>query len=94
MGAWMLSALLVVASLIAGLVKAPWWFWLLAGVTMALISATDPKRLRVSNAEVRGLEALPLLLDDLKLVTRGFLISALAFAAGSSLGNAVVFSLP
>lgn len=90
----MLSALLVVASLIAGLVKAPWWFWVLAGVTMALISATDPARLRVSNAEVRGLEALPHFVEDLKLVTRGFFVSALAFAAGSSLGNVVVFSLP
>lgn len=79
----MLSAMLVVASVFAGVVKAPWWFWVLSGVTIAIVSATEPGRLRVSTADVRGLDALPLVLEDLKLALRGCALSGLAFAAGS-----------
>lgn len=79
----MLSAMLLVASGFAGVVKAPWWFWVLAGVTSAIVSATEPGRLRISTADVRGLDALPLVLEDLKLVGRGCVMSGLAFTAGS-----------
>lgn len=91
-GVSMLFGLLFLASMIAGFVKAPWWFWVLAGVTMAIIAATDPGRLRVSNADVRGMDALPLLLEDLKLVSRGCLLSAVAFLAGSGLADLLVLA--
>ena len=80
----MLSAMLVVASMCAGAVKAPWWFWLLAGVTIAIVSATEPERQRMRAADVRGFAALPLVLEDLKLAVRGCILSGLAFVAGSS----------
>jgi len=81
----MLSVMLVVASLCAGLVKGPWWFWLLSGATMAIVSATEPERLRVNTADVRGFEALPIVLNDLKLAARGCVLSAIAYGAGSAL---------
>jgi hypothetical protein len=81
----MLSVMLVVASLVAGLVKAPWWFWLLSGVTMAIVTATEPERFRVSTADVRGFAALPIVLGDLKLAARGCVLSAMAFGTGSGL---------
>jgi hypothetical protein len=86
----MLSAMLVVASVCAGMVRAPWWFWLLSGVTIAIVAATEPSRLRVSTAEVRGLAALPLVFEDLKLAVRGCVFSAVAFAAGSGLSSLVL----
>lgn len=88
----MLAGLLFAATLIAGFVKAPWWFWLLSGITMAIIAATDPARLRVSNADVRGLDALPLLLQDLKLVSRGCVASAVAFLAGRGVADVLILA--
>lgn len=86
----MLSVMLLMASVCAGVVKAPWWFWVLSGVTIAIVSATDPGRLRVSTADVRGLDALPLVLEDLKLAARGCAISGLAFAAGSTASGVIL----
>lgn len=77
----MLAVLLIAASFVAGLVKAPWWFWLLAGVTLAVCSATDPDRTRVSYAEVRGFNTM--LFADLRLFARGCFYAAAAFAGGA-----------
>ena len=81
----MLITLSILASFVGGFAKAPWWFWLLSGLTAALLATTDPERLRRSYAEVRGIAAFPLLLDDLKALSRGCLTSAAAFALGSAL---------
>lgn len=89
-GLSMLSVMLMSASACAGVVKAPWWFWVLSGVTMAIVSATEPGRLRISTADVRGLDALPLVLEDLKLAARGCVLSGLAFAAGSAVSSLVL----
>ncbi|MDX2204854.1 MAG: hypothetical protein NW223_19045 [Hyphomicrobiaceae bacterium] len=86
----MLIAMLVAASFVAGLVKAPWWFWLVAGVTLAVCSATDPSRARVSYAEVRGFNTM--LFSDLRLLARGCLATAAAFAAGA--WAAASFTIP
>jgi hypothetical protein len=79
-GAGMLALLLIAASFVAGLVKAPWWFWLLAGVTLAVLTATDPSRARMSYAEVRGFNTM--LFSDLGLLARSCLLAAAAFAGG------------
>ncbi|RTL72681.1 MAG: hypothetical protein EKK41_03465 [Hyphomicrobiales bacterium] len=76
----MLAVLLITASFVAGLVKAPWWFWLLAGVTLTVLSATDPSRARMSYAEVRGFNTM--LFSDLGLLVRSCLFAAAAFAGG------------
>jgi hypothetical protein len=86
----MLSAMLLVASVCAGAVKAPWWFWVLSGVTIAIVSATEPGRLRIRTADVRGLAALPLVFEDLKLAARGCALSGAAFAAGSTASGFVL----
>ncbi len=78
----MLASLLIAASFVAGLVKAPWWFWLLSGITLAVLKATDPSRLRASYAEVKGFNTLPLLAGDLRLTLWGCAASAAAFACG------------
>lgn len=86
----MLSAMLLVASMFAGAVKAPWWFWVLSGVTIAIVSATEPGRMRIKTADVRGLAALPLVLEDLKLAARGCMFSGFAFAAGGFASNLIL----
>lgn len=77
----MLALMLISASFVAGLVKAPWWFWVLGGITLAVLAATDPRRVRVSYAEIRGFNTL--LLADLRLVARQCVYSAAAFACGT-----------
>ena len=79
----MLVALTCLASLVAGVARSPWWFWLIGGATLALLSVTDPHRLRPRYAEMATMDALPLLLHDLRAVSAAFLVSALAFACGS-----------
>lgn len=81
----MLVALSVVASFVAGFARAPWWFWVLGGVTLALLAATDPRRLRSSYSDIRGLSTVPMLFEDAKLIGREFGIAAAAFASGSAL---------
>ena len=63
---WSLIALSLVATVLGGLAKAPWWFWLVGAGTLALLMASDPAQLRASYADKRGLESIPLLLGDLK----------------------------
>jgi hypothetical protein len=81
----LLVALSLIATLLGGLARAPWWFWLVGAAALALLMATDPSRLRASYAEARGLNSVPLLLGDLKSLATGCLMSAGAFALGSAL---------
>lgn len=85
LGVTMLIALSICASFVAGFVRAPWWFWIVGGATLALLAATDPQRLRVSYADMRGLSSLPLVLDDMKIIARECLVSAAAFGVGTAL---------
>ncbi len=86
----MLNALSILVSLLAGIVKGPWWFWLVGGATLAVLSITAPDRLRPGYADMSTIEALPLLLDDLKTVSTGCAMAAAAFAVGC----AISWSLP
>jgi hypothetical protein len=79
----MLYALAIVVSLLAGLLKAPWWFWIVGGATLALLDITSPERLRPSYTDMSTLEAMPLLWSDLKAVSAGCVAAAVAFSAGS-----------
>lgn len=81
----MLVMLSIFASFVAGFVRAPWWFWVLGGATLALLAATDHRRLRASYADMRGLSSLPMVLDDVKIIVRECLVSAVAFGAGTGL---------
>lgn len=81
----MLAGFAILASLLGGLARGPWWFWLIGGGALAILAVTDPRRLRPSYADVGTLDALPLLLNDLRVVSSGCLASATAFAAGSAL---------
>lgn len=81
----MLVALSIFASFMAGLARAPWWFWIVGGATLALLAATDPRRLRASYADMRGLSSLPMVLDDVKVMVRECLVSASAFGVGTGL---------
>lgn len=85
----MLIISLIIASLLAGFAKAPWWFWLIGGAALALLSATNPDRLRASYADARGADTIPILLEDLKSLAAGCLMSAGAFALGSALSWAL-----
>ena len=85
----MLVTLSILASLLGGLAKAPWWFWLAGAGALTLLAATDPGRPRTSYADVRGFASVPLLLGDLKAFTTACLMSATAFGAGTALSWAL-----
>lgn len=80
-----LTALTCLASLVAGVARSPWWFWLVAGATLTLLSITDPHRLRPRYAELGTMDALPMFLNDLRTGSAAFFISAMAFGSGSLL---------
>jgi hypothetical protein len=84
-GLAMLVMLSVVATMLGGLARAPWWFWLVGAGALMLLIATDPGRPRASYADTRGLNTLPLLVDDLKSLSMASLMSAAAFGLGSAL---------
>lgn len=86
----MLVTMSVAASFVGGFARAPWWFWVVGGLAMALLTATDPMRQRTSYADLRGTASLPLLLSDLRSLSTGCLMSAAAFA----LGTALTWTLP
>jgi hypothetical protein len=86
----LLITLSLIATLLGGLARAPWWFWLVGAGALALLMASDPTRLRASYADTRGLDSVPLLLGDLKTMSMASLMSAAAFA----LGNALSLALP
>jgi hypothetical protein len=85
----LLVALSPIATLLGGLARAPWWFWLVGAAALALLIATDPNRLRASYADTRGLDSVPLLLGDLKTLSLASLMSAAAFALGGALSLAL-----
>ncbi len=85
----MLVTLSVIATLLGGLARAPWWFWLVGAAALTLLMTTDPHRLRASYADTRGLNTVPLLLGDLKTLSMACLMSAAAFALGSALSLAL-----
>lgn len=85
----MLVALSVFASFVAGLARAPWWFWLVSGITLALLAATDPRRLRASYSDMRGLSTLPMLFQDAILIARECAIAAGAFGLGAALSSLI-----
>ena len=85
----MLITLSLAATLLGGLARAPWWFWLVGAAALALLMATDPNRLRTGYADARGLDSVPLLLGDLKTLSMACSMSAAAFALGSALSLAL-----
>lgn len=85
----MLIVLSLAAVLMAGVAKAPWWFWLIGAASLALLLATDPTRLRPSYAEARGFSSVFLVLEDLKKVSMASVMAAGAFAMGSALSLAL-----
>ena len=84
-----LIALSLAAVLMAGLARAPWWFWLIGAASLALLLATDPSKLRPSYADARGLGSLVLMLDDLKKASLAGVMAAAAFGIGSALSLAL-----
>ena len=86
----MLVALSIFASFVAGFVRAPWWFWIVGGATLALLAATDPRRSRASYADMRGLSSLPLVLGDVKIIARECVVSAAAYGGGTALSYLVL----
>jgi len=85
----LLVALSLAATLLGGFARAPWWFWLVGAAALGLLMATDPNRLRAGYADVRGVNSVPLLLDDLKTLSMACAMSAAAFALGSALSLAL-----
>jgi hypothetical protein len=85
----LLVTLSVIATLLGGLARAPWWFWLVGAGALTLLMTTDPSRLRASYADTRGLNTLPLLLGDLKSLSMACLMSAASFGLGSALSWAL-----
>jgi hypothetical protein len=85
----LLTTLALLASLFGGLAKGPWWFWLVGGGAIAILSVTDPTRQRAPDTDFFGAGTLSPLIGDLKTVSAGWLASAAAFAAGSVLSWAL-----
>jgi hypothetical protein len=85
----LLIALSLAAMISGGLVRAPWWFWLIGAASLALLLATDPQRLRPSYAEAHGLDSVFLLLADLRTVSLASAMAAAAFAIGSAVSLAL-----
>jgi hypothetical protein len=86
----MLVTLSILAALLAGLTKGPWWFWLVASATVVLLSLTDPARLRPRYADLGGLDAVPRLLDDLRIIS----VCSAVCAAAFTLGRLISWVLP
>jgi hypothetical protein len=85
----LLVTLSLAATLLGGLARAPWWFWLVGAAALTLLMATDPDRQRASYADARGIGSVPLLLGDLKTASMASMLSAAAFALGSALSLAL-----
>ena len=84
----MLVYFLISAILLAGLLNAPWWFWLVGAAGLAFLSLTDPHELRLHAAGAgRSAALLP---GSLLGVSAGCLASAATFAAG----RALLWALP
>lgn len=69
----MLTTLALLASLFGGLAKGPWWFWLVGGGAIAILSVTDPTRRRAPDTDFFGAGTLPPPIGDLKTISAGWL---------------------
>jgi hypothetical protein len=76
----MLASLLILASIGAGFAQAPWWFWPVGGAALAVLSLTDPFKLRPVYTPLG--DAGTLAFHSIVSLTTGCLASAGAFALG------------
>src|SRR5215471_15701086 len=70
--ATLLTTLALLASLFGGLAKGPWWFWLVGGGAIAILSVTDPTRRRAPDTDFFGAGTLPPPIGDLKTISAGW----------------------
>ena len=85
----MLTQLAVLAAAGAGFLNAPWWFWIVAGVGLAVLGLTDPDKVHPRYAD--GGIAQLLVVDSLARLSSASIAAALAFAAGR-FGASLMFS--
>jgi hypothetical protein len=76
----MLVQLAMLASAGAGFANAPWWFWLVAALALAVLALTDPDRVHPRYAD-GGIADL-IVINSLARFSTGCLASGSAFAAG------------
>ena len=76
----MLAQLALLAAAGAGFAHAPWWFWLVAALALAVLALTDHDRAHPRYAD-GGIAEL-LLVNGLARFSSGCIASASAFAAG------------
>ena len=76
----MLAQLALLAAAGAGFAHAPWWFWLVAALALAVLALTDPDRVHPRYAD-GGIAEL-LVVNGLARFSGGCIASASAFAAG------------
>ena len=76
----MLAQLALLAAAGAGFAHAPWWFWLVAALALAVLALTDPDRVHPRYAD-GGIAEL-LVVNSLARFSSGCIAAASAFAAG------------
>jgi hypothetical protein len=76
----MLTQLAMLAAAGAGFLHAPWWFWLVAALALAVLGLTDPDKVHPRYAD--GGIARLLVVDSLAGLSSASVAAALAFAAG------------
>jgi len=76
----MLAQLALLAAAGAGFAHAPWWFWLVAALVLAVLALTDPDRVHPRYAD-GGIAEL-LVVNSLARFSSGCIAAASAFAAG------------
>jgi hypothetical protein len=76
----MLALLAILAACGAGFANAPWWFWLVAALVLAVLGVTDPSKVHPRYAD--GGLAEVLVVNSLASFSTGCVGAALAFAVG------------
>ena len=76
----MLTQLAMLATASAGFINAPWWFWLVAALALAVLGLTDPDKVHPRYAD-GGIASL-LLADSLARFASACAASGGAFAGG------------
>ena len=76
----MLVQLAMLASAAAGFASAPWWFWLVTALALAVLALTDPDKVHPRYAD-GGIADL-IVINSLARFSTGCVASASAFAAG------------
>jgi len=84
----MLTQLAILAAAGAGFLNAPWWFWIIAALALAVLGLTDPDKIHPRYGD--GGIAQLLVIDGLARLSTASIASALAFAAGR-LGASLMF---